>query len=420
LDRVWTIGADASVEMVMVGDQPAEHVQGGWSGSGIQEESLPWDENLPTRTLRWQTDGLQYSLVNFPQRSADGPLGLSLEQMQALAASLSPRREELAAADTSGEMTLQQAQESAGFDFVPPSWLPPALRLSKITYGSQYNAICQYYQTSEQDVAPTLVVAQSTWELPQVSELQDKANFDGKPVEIALTQEFFPVQGADGGQGVFAESGLQPSAFCGSEAASANRALLWQQGERTNILFAQLDANDGRGFVTRLEMQRIAEAINGVELEAEPARDPERLLSLQDAEALTGLDLKLPGLMLEAVRFDHIAYRRDVDQAGYASAYYAGAPLGDGRTYNVLVIQTPASQATLEQLRLAGGYEPVTVRGEAGIYQAQCYDATSLAGGLECRQFLTWFEDGTQYDLSTFFPALVPEEKIFAIAESMR
>lgn len=60
------------------------------------------------------------------------------------------------------------------------------------------------------------------------------------------------------------------------------------------------------------------------------------------------------------------------------------------------------------------------LRGVSGIYQAQCYDATELAGGVECRQFLTWFEGGVQYDVSTFFPASVSRDTVFAMAESMR
>jgi len=418
----WAIGSDTTVETVLVGNQPAEYVQGGWIGLGLAEEgSLPWDKDFPTRTLRWQADGLQYTLVNFPHSSADGPRGLDLSQMQALAGSLNTSQK-AASSRENGGLTLQQAQEKAGFLFAEPARLPVGLTLSKITYDSQHNAICQYYYDHAHDSAPTLVIAQSNWALPPVSELQAKAFYDGKEVAIALMEQSMPIAGAAGGQGAFIESGLQVDAFCGGEEATANRALLWQAGERTNVLFAQLDANDGRGYVTVQEMRRIAETINGADPAADIASDldPERLLSLDDAETLTGLDIHLPALMLSNVRFDHISYGVDGMGPGYISAYYAGEPVGDGRTYHVQIIQSPDAETNLDILEMAGGYERVAVRGHAGIYQAQCFDTTELAGGVECHQYLTWFEVGTQFDVSAYFPALVPRETLFAIAESMR
>ena len=198
---------------------------------------------------------------------------------------------------------------------------------------------------------------------------------------------------------------------------------MWQNGERTFLLFAQLDAFDGRGFVSVQEMRRLAESLNGIEPDPsqEAGLDAERLLSVNDAEALTGIDLKLPALMLSNVRFDHIAYKAGRgDEKGYTGAFYAGPPVGDGRAYHVLVMQLPESENTLENLALAGGYEPVAVRGNPAIYRAMCWDSSSLAAGSECRQDLIWLEEDTEYGVYTYFPALAPEETLLAIAESMR
>ena len=65
-------------------------------------------------------------------------------------------------------------------------------------------------------------------------------------------------------------------------------------------------------------------------------------------------------------------------------------------------------------------YQDITVKGNPAIYQTQCYDSTNLAYGTECHQVLTWLEGDTQYDIITYFPAMVPEETILAIAESMQ
>jgi hypothetical protein len=45
---------------------------------------------------------------------------------------------------------------------------------------------------------------------------------------------------------------------------------------------------------------------------------------------------------------------------------------------------------------------------------------TATGGDAACRQFLTWFENGEQYDLEVYLPASLPENMVIAIAESMR
>ena len=70
---VFTIGSDAQVKLVMVGDVQAEYVTGGWEAVSTQPapDSTPismvnisavWDDSLPQSTLRWQSDGIVYEL----------------------------------------------------------------------------------------------------------------------------------------------------------------------------------------------------------------------------------------------------------------------------------------------------------------------------------------------------------------------
>jgi len=173
-------------------------------------------------------------------------------------------------------------------------------------------------------------------------------------------------------------------------------------------------------------MQRLAENINGFDTGPTSEPDPERLLSVQAAEALTGLDIKVPTLMLTSVRFDHIANKNDgpyrVEDAGPSpiALMYTGQPVGDGRTYKVLIMQIPDSTNTLENLALAGGYEPALVSNQPAIYQEQCWDAAEINGSTGCFQTLICFENKTEFDFYTFFPTAIPREKIISIAESMR
>jgi hypothetical protein len=171
--------------------------------------------------------------------------------------------------------------------------------------------------------------------------------------------------------------------------------------------------------VSKLELKRMADALNNADSQVNAsALDPERLRSLKDAEAYTGYNIQQPAMMLSNVHFDHIS-----------AGIWQGSPdrvvteyLGDTRLINgtarVLVFQTPKSTSSLEELRQAGGYEDVTVKGTPAIYQAQCSEAAPL--GTFCFQIISWFEGDTQFDLGTYFPALVSKETIIAIAESMR
>jgi hypothetical protein len=82
---VFSIGSNAHVEFVNVGDVQAEYVVGGWSAvstevptgnptpsSTVQITAL-WDDSLPQFTLRWQVAGFAYELrsngVNSPSQS---------------------------------------------------------------------------------------------------------------------------------------------------------------------------------------------------------------------------------------------------------------------------------------------------------------------------------------------------------------
>jgi hypothetical protein len=420
---LWEVGRDASIEYVTVSQQPAEYVQGAWAGLGLKNQGvIPWDRNVPTGVLRWLNDGILFTLVNFPMATAQGPAGLDMAEYIAFAESLKPLSDNGKEDAASTGLTLEQAEDTAGFDFEQPGWLPGGFNLTHTQYNSQHNAICQYFQYGQSAGLPSMVIAQSGWALPEIGEIQAKAEYDGNEVVIARTEAMIQIAGASGGKGRFVETGLRVDAYCGGEPAGMNRALLWQKGHRSFILFAQLDANDGRGFVTESEMRRVAEGLNTVEsADREVATlDPERLLSRKDAEKASGMEIRLPSRMLTGMLFDHISLKAKT-RFDYMiiSTQYLGKPVGDGRFYFVNIFQIPESLDSLENLELAGGFSPVSVKGNPGIYQAQCWDATVLANGLECHQILTWFDGDTQFDIFTYFPAEIPKEVILSIAESM-
>ena len=71
---VFSIGQEATVQMVMIGDVQGEFVRGGWkvvstqTAPGSQTPESPvnitavWDNALPQSTLRWQAGGMAYEI----------------------------------------------------------------------------------------------------------------------------------------------------------------------------------------------------------------------------------------------------------------------------------------------------------------------------------------------------------------------
>ena len=418
-EDTWKIGKDATVERVMVNQLPADYVVGAWSGLGIPDEELTWDDSFTPYSLRWQAAGIQFTLMGFPAKTDTGPL-LNREFLLDLAetvGAVSNMEPPIGVADS---LDLADAESQAGFDFIESDWIPAGLSLKKTVYNSPHNAICQYYFAPMDDPTfPPLVIAQSNQALPTLDEMQSKMFFDGVQVEIYLEQESIPIHGADEGTGQFISTGIQIDALCGGDPISSNRVLLWEQNGRSFALFTKLNSNVGGSFVSRMEMQRLAQSLNGVSNANQPASpDPERLLSLDEAQSLTDFPIQQPDVMLSNVHFDHMSFGAFFGWPSRVSTYYAGDPTGDGRTYHVLIFQTDKSESSLDELRLAGGFHDVVVKGNPGLYQAQCFDLPFY--GNICNQYLTWFEGQTQFDIETFFPAIVPEETILEIAESMK
>lgn len=419
---IWTVGNSASIQSTEVNRYPAEFVQGAWSGlrlTGESDSQLEWDESLPARTLRWQIEDVDYTLVNFPARGSNGPLGYDLLELKLLAESIGEQALVSFAWQKEG-ITLAEAEAQAGFSILSAANLPAGLRLYRTTYNSQHNAICQYYRSKNDDqAAPALVIAQSNWTLPDLGELQSKAYFDDQLVTMAVMQEALQLDGADGSEATLIETGLQVDTFCGGPTATANRALLWQKGVRTFLLFGKLDSFAGTGYVSKLELQQIAASLNGETNTVDiSALDPERLRSLKDAESVAKLKISQPAVMLSNMRFDHFSVGSMMGSPFMVGSQYIGNELTLNGVERVMVFQTNQSSTSLEELKLAGGYIDILVKGHHAIYNESCSQEPGY--GTMCNQILSWFEGDTQYDLIAYTTAVIPVETMLAIANSMR
>ena len=68
---VFSIGASAQIDLVMIGDILGEYVVGGWKSISTTQTTVPgnqtnitavWETTLPQFTLRWQENGFNYEL----------------------------------------------------------------------------------------------------------------------------------------------------------------------------------------------------------------------------------------------------------------------------------------------------------------------------------------------------------------------
>lgn len=418
--EIWSIGKDATVTPTWVKGKMANYVEGSWVGRGVPDNAVFWDENIPARTLIWEAGSMHYVIIHGPAGGAHGPDGYDREQLVTIAEGLGNGSDEQLSVHEEDSIQLNEVEEKAGFSYIVSDWLPSGLSLQKTQYNSEHNAICRYYSAnSDFPEFPALVIAQSNWALPELEEIQTKAYYDGKQIEIVVHEEYLPLEKADGGQGLLYETGLQINAFCGGETASAHRVLLWQQGERTFAVFAKMDTLSGSNFVTKQEMVRIAEQLNGViDKDEENNPDSERLISWEEAQELVDFPIKYPTQMLSNVYFSHISIGSIMGLPDMVVTYYTGEAHAADGSYHLMILQIPESYSSLEDRRLAGGYRDAEVNGQPAIYKTSCVDSPLFEAS--CFQQLIWYEGDTEFSIESYFLGQVPEENIIAIAESMQ
>ncbi|MAT96101.1 MAG: hypothetical protein CL608_03075 [Anaerolineaceae bacterium] len=86
----WTIGADAVIEVVTVGDFPGEYVRGAWqwgepaTEGAVGSTEMVWKSDDPHQQLRWTQDGIVYTLST----TVGQDLGLTQADLIALAESV--------------------------------------------------------------------------------------------------------------------------------------------------------------------------------------------------------------------------------------------------------------------------------------------------------------------------------------------
>jgi hypothetical protein len=438
-DQQAEVSASAVVETVAIGPLAdtgetiaGEYMAGAWGGPAFQN----WNDSSDTQTLRWREGDTLYAMISAGANQYQGRR-LDKEGMAALAAAMTadpamleatpdqshwqpmPTQPPAAAAvPFSGVLpTVQEAGVQAGYPVVEPTWLPDKYNFLFATYTPANGNVCLFYKTPVEDPAlPSLVIIQN----PSV-EFPDLAQWSRLSYEIVgfkvdasmydLPTTTVPLSGAMDGQAQLSKAHMNPIFECGQAGQDMEQTLLWKATDgRMFIIMAKGGYLDP--IVTTLEQQRLAENLNGVSTIPADAPDPERLPSVEKAEAVWGSDILVPD---EAPKLAfQFAQYETVDQTRTLHLVY-------GTT--VITLQT-GSQDTLETIfnQNPDVYKRLTVRGEPALYIKGCQWADSNTYDWTCQfgpRELTWFDDNVKYQIASHYPQSFNQDALVGIAESL-
>ncbi len=423
------IGSEAVIEPVAIGSVTGEYVQGMWVDPGQNTGSVVWDARIPQRTLRWEEGGIRYTLQFMPAKTDEG-IELDKAMLVDIAAHVIGEAVAVPAPSPAPDTALDQVASQASFTIHEPGWLPERYAFAKAIYAPDRNAVCLSYNYPGSESAPYLLVAES----PQTLSLEDillpPPFFDGKQIDIPVFTEPILLGGAQDGQALYASNGLDLNTLCQTQDIVTNHVLLWQSGGMSYVISGLMDAYEGRQFVTRLEMRRMAESLTGVSTIAGETPDPEYLPSVEAAEALAGFHIQTPSQMPTDVRFAYAVLResgaKDWRSMGDGSGtevilvYLTPATDSIERHYKYLLYRNDRPANTLEEMAMGGG-EWVSVHGQPAVFYQVCVDGSVNGGDTACNLNLSWVDEKRmRFDLNAYLPGALDKATFIAIAESIK
>jgi hypothetical protein len=424
------VAASAEVKVVSINGVPGEYVQGAWYSIGDVNGGISWTAESFAKTLRWDDDAVRYTMTFRAAKDT----GVPLEKSDLLYMAERMTTEAVEIADTSAQpMEIQEISQQAGFTVVEPGWIPGGYSLLKAAYTSEQNAACLYYRYGE-GVLPVLTIAQR---LATDSILEDitisAVDGNGQRIAIPVLTESVVIGGA---QAVLISNGISSGTLCPDKDFAGNQALYWQSNGKDYVIFGLINQYKGGVFLSRLEMLRLAENLTGVSTLSEGDLDPERLRSVAEAQSLAGFEVKSPSQMVAGLHLDHAAFylaseensRTLIDgpfdlaggQTETVVFVYTpeGKPTRGGHDYGLFITQSAGDIRTLEEIHGWGGFDEVTINGQAAEYRLLCWD--TLTGDTECHQELYWHENGIGYAFFAYLPGALERDVLIVIAESMR
>ncbi len=414
----WKIAISTTVETVKIGNSIGEYVKGYWNntpGSNV----LTWDSSHEIQVLRWVEGSIfiDFKIFDFGNHIYQG-LPINEASMLKMAQGLTVESTSLSNLDPQN-MTMEEAKSLPGIEVMEPAQLPEGFTFGKAAYQIEKNMVCLYYLAPPRNDFYGIVIVQSGTSLPEVQDLIS-------PSYASITKSMIPevitntlmVGGASNGIALYASQiSFSTHHLCGGVDMPADEVLLWQVSEGIHyVIFANSDSGFG-GYLTQLDMRRLAESVNGVSTIPIGTIDPGRLLSITDAEQLAGIHLKAPSIIPEWYIFDHASYQKIGSIQEVRLIYiapYGGTGFTIDQKYGVTETLNAIYQESPDMFD-----EPFTVRSQPALYWQGCYDNGVWMRECGQPQGLIWFEDGVEYNIWAGFPADTAKETLIAIAESM-
>ncbi len=241
------IGQSAVAEQIEIDGMPVEVVQGSWF-TAAGESKPQWAADAPVHTFRWQQDGFTFTL-EFWVNEVFSPAYLEPADMQAMVEVAMGKR---AAFPTYPQrldlqnLSLEQAQEQAGYPVAAPSLLPEGFIFSRAAYDPGMAMVVLFYEpadASRHNTGTSLLVFQT----PQTS---TPTVWDGYPPEALETVEI------NGYEGLLARGSLVDNRY----QADAALFLEWTT-ERLKITVRFYASDTSAPRLTREEIIAIAESV---------------------------------------------------------------------------------------------------------------------------------------------------------------
>ena len=419
-NQTLAIAESAEIEAVTVSEGVmGEYVKGSYYHMA-GDRTASWEADSDIQTLRWQDGNFLYTLTFIGDTdTGDQPVG-KLELARLASKLTLSVNQEASQPYTPQRKTINEVESITGITILEPSWLPEGYEFYAAEFLPEPNISCLFYRHPGDgaDVEYSLSIALSSNNtMPSLEALFPEIPDYGQ----YLVQENLEVGGALNDLGVFGYGAMDASNYCGHSMQS--KVLLFATDAAQYAIYAQDSGPIGysRNWLTRQEMVRLAESITGTSTLQEGQLDPEFLTSIEDAEQLSGMELKQPATLPEGMVFVY-AKVTEADGNLRVDLNYANNEV------QISVWQYPADPEALQAFinEHPESYDPITIHGQSGwISQGYWSEMDGKVGGWheiedggDGGATVTWIEDGMRYSVGGF--NAYSREVWLAIAESLR
>ena len=307
-------------------------------------------------------------------------------------------------------LTLDQAEQLAGYEVRMPASLPPGYRLDNVTFDPRTQEVAQFYGFHPYAAGEQFILHQRP-SLP-TDEIGQSATVEQMTLGGVLVEYV--------GGSWYGEAGAGAETW---HPDSIHHTFRWQQGDFFFSLEILFDNNDtwSPAYWTRDGMLAMVEIAMGARTDFPEAINLNNLTSIAQAEQAAGFDLLVPATLPEGFVFSRAVF---VPESGQVRLFYRPQDGSRGSSGVGLVIVEKQGTGQLAEAwegYPAGAVETVMV----GSSQAT-FARGSMADGIydpEANLYLVWNTTELSikmiYSAQSAYPTHLDQEELIAIAESM-